>query len=436
MAEIDKSVEAGNPVKKEKSHYFKLGLTIFLTVAACILFFFVIFRMENILNYIGKILKAGEPIIIGLMLAYLLMPVKNFVEKPTYKWLKKRGVKEEKSKKLARGIGIAGTIAFLLVFIAVFIAILGPALTNSVRALAETMPKYLDSFIEWLQESKVGDSTFAYYVAETITTAASAVEDWIVNSVLPEAQRYIAQITSGVLSVVKALLNFIIGIIVMVYVMAIQETLLGQTKKIIYAIFPAQKGNKIIETFRKSNQIFGGFITGKIIDSAIIGVICYIGCLILHIPSALLVAVIVGVTNVIPVFGPFIGAIPSVLIVLIQSPIHGLYLAIFILILQQVDGNIIGPKILGDTTGLSSFWVMFSILIAGGLFGFFGMLLGVPIFAVIYYLCQQGLKYRMEKKGLSNRTEDYVDVIAIDATNKTMIYEVAAEEEEKVVEEK
>lgn len=434
MAEIDKSEEAGKPVKKGKSHYFKLGLTIFLTVAACILFFFVIFRMENILNYIGKILKAGEPIIIGLMLAYLLMPVKNFVEKPTYKWLQKRGVKEEKSKKLARGIGIAGTVVFLLALIVMFIAILAPALTNSVSVLGAKMPKYVETFTEWIQESKVGDSSFSYYVAEVITTAATAVEDWIVNSVLPEAQQYIAQITSGVLSVVKALLNFIIGIIVMVYVMAIQETLLGQTKKIIYAVFPAKKGNKIIEIFRKSNQIFGGFITGKIIDSAIIGVICYIGCMILRIPSALLVAVIVGVTNVVPVFGPFIGAIPSILIVLIQSPIHGLYLAIFILILQQVDGNIIGPKILGDTTGLSSFWVMFSILVAGGLFGFFGMLLGVPIFAVIYYLCQQGLKYRMEKRGLSNRTEDYVNVIAIDPTNKTMIYEVA--EEEKVVEEK
>ena len=187
---------------------------------------------------------------------------------------------------------------------------------------------------------------------------------------------------------------------------------------------------------RKSNEIFGGFIIGKIIDSAIIGVLCYIGCLILNIPSSLLVAVIVGVTNVIPFFGPFIGAIPSILIVLIQSPIHGIYLAIFILILQQVDGNIIGPKILGDTTGLSSFWVLFAILVAGGLFGFFGMLLGVPVFAVIYYIFQEIIKYRMEKRKLSSDTDDYVKLLYIDSQTKEMIYEEekSVEKEEKVEE--
>ena len=150
--------------------------------------------------------------------------------------------------------------------------------------------------------------------------------------------------------------------------------------------------------------------------------------MILSIPSPLLVAVIVGVTNVIPFFGPFIGAIPSVLIVLIQSPIHGLYLAIFILILQQVDGNIIGPKILGDTTGLSSFWVLFAILVAGGLYGFFGMLLGVPVFAVIYYILQEIIKYRMEKKQLSSNTEDYVKLLYIDSKTKELVYEKDVEE--------
>jgi predicted PurR-regulated permease PerM len=204
--------------------------------------------------------------------------------------------------------------------------------------------------------------------------------------------------------------------------MTIQDTLLGQCKKLIYAIFPAKKGNTIIKTFRKSNAIFGGFVIGKIIDSAIIGVIAYLGCVILQIPSAFLVAFIIGVTNIIPFFGPFIGAIPTILLVLIQSPIHALYLAIFILILQQVDGNIIGPKILGDTTGLSSFWVLTSILIAGGLFGFFGMLLGVPIFAVIYYILQQILAYRMEKKKLSTDTKAYVELISIDEKTKEIIY--------------
>ncbi len=232
-------------------------------------------------------------------------------------------------------------------------------------------------------------------------------------------------------SVVKAILNFLIGIIVVVYVMTIQDTLLGQCKKVIYALFPAKKGNVIIKTIRKSNDIFGGFVIGKIIDSAIIGVIAYVGCVILQMPSAFLVAFIIGVTNIIPFFGPFIGAIPSVLLVLIQSPIHGLYLTIFILVLQQVDGNIIGPKILGDKTGLASFWVLTSILIAGGLFGFFGMVLGVPVFAVLYYIWQEFVKYRMKKKNLSADTKDYIKLKYIDEETNEIIYHNVSSNEVK-----
>ncbi len=415
--------------KRELNQYVKVGITVFLTAAACILFFFMVFRLGAIMDWIKTLIKAAEPIIIGLLLAYLLMPVKNFVEKPLLKWFTKLGLKEGKCKGIARMLSIAASIVILIVIIALLIAILVPALTSSIDALVNATPKYLSSFLAWINSLGVGEDSIAVIVGEYISTIITSIQEWAKYELLPLIQQSIGQITSGVYSVLKTLLNFVIGIIVMGYVMAIQETLKGQSKKIIYALFPAKKANTIINTFRKSNEIFGGFIIGKILDSAIIGVICYIGCLILQMPSALLVSVIVGVTNVIPFFGPFIGAIPSILIVMIQSPIQGLYLAIFILVLQQVDGNIIGPKILGDTTGLSSFWVLFSILVAGSLFGFLGMLLGVPIFAVIYYICQQILRVHMERKGLSNRTEDYVNVIAIDENSKTMIY--ATETEEK-----
>ena len=172
----------------------------------------------------------------------------------------------------------------------------------------------------------------------------------------------------------------------------------------------------------KADEIFGGFIIGKVIDSAIIGVICYVGCSILHIPDAMLVAVIVGVTNIIPVFGPFIGAVPSLLLVVVQSPWHALYLLIFIIILQQVDGNIIGPKILGSSTGLSSFWVMFAILIGGGLFGFLGMLLGVPVFAMIYYIVQRLVNHSIGNRQLPIATDAYVDVKSVDLTNGTLVH--------------
>lgn len=423
MSEQEKNVQLGTKKRDSWDHYLKIGVTVFLTVAACILFFFMIYRWEEISKIVDKIFVSAQPIIIGLALTYLLMPVKNFLEKPFLGFLLSKKVEKNKARSIARAGGIFGALIFLCIVIAILIAMMVPALITSVMGLWEMMPGYVESFVLWIEETGIGDSTFAEFVGNTITSATGELQNWAKTELIPLAQQYITQITSGVFSIVKTILNFLIGIIVVVYVMSIQERLTGQCKKIIYAIFPAKKGNRIINTVRKSNQIFGGFLIGKIIDSAIIGVICYIGCLIIRIPSAFLVAFIVGITNIIPFFGPFIGAIPSVLLVLIQSPIHGLYLAIFILILQQVDGNIIGPKILGEQTGLASFWVLFSILIAGGLFGFFGMLLGVPVFAVIYYISQQIILYRMKRKNLPTDTSQYVDLIYIDEKTNELKYE-------------
>ena len=187
----------------------------------------------------------------------------------------------------------------------------------------------------------------------------------------------------------------------------------------------------ILETIRKSNEIFGGFISGKILDSAIIGVLAYIVLSIMKMPDTILVAVIIGVTNVIPFFGPFIGAVPSFLIIVLQNPVQGLYFLIFVFILQQIDGNIIGPKILGDSTGLSSFWVVFAIMIFGGLWGFVGMLLGVPIMAVIYYVAQRTVSYFLRKRGLTDATDDYIELERVDKTTNEMIYPEPPEKDEE-----
>ncbi|MBR2045646.1 MAG: AI-2E family transporter [Agathobacter sp.] len=436
MSEQKKSTIVEEIQPHSWKHYLRIGFTVFLTVAACISFFFMLYRWSDISKVIDTIFVSAQPITIGLVLTYLLMPVKNFVEKPVLDWLLSRKVEKKKAKGWARAIGITGALIFLFVIIAILIAMMVPALVTSIVGLAESLPGYVESFVAWIEETGVGNSTFAAWVGETIINISDELQNWAKTELLPLAQQYIAQITSGVFSVIKAILNFLIGIIVVVYVMSIQETLLGQCKKVIYALFPARKANIVIKTIRKSNEIFGGFVIGKIIDSAIIGMIAYFGCTILQIPSTFLVAFIIGVTNIIPFFGPFIGAVPSVLLVLIQSPIHGLYLVIFILVLQQVDGNIIGPKILGDKTGLASFWVLFSILIAGGLFGFFGMVLGVPVFAVLYYIWQQYIIYRMKKKNLSPKTEDYVKLIYIDEETNELMYTKAPKAVQKVEEKK
>ena len=433
MAEQEKTVQTEKKKHHSWKHYWRLGLTAFFTVAASISFFFLLYRWGDVTDTMGKITKSAEPIIIGLVLAYLLMPIKEFIEKLVYRLLIARKTKEESAKSWSKSIGIVGAVIFLFVIIAVLIASLGPALFNSIVGLWDTLPGYINSFVIWISESGLADSEMSIFIGNSIMDLTSELEAWAKTEILPLAQQYITQITSGVLSIVKTILNFIIGIIAMVYVMSIKETLVGQSKKIVYALFSPKRGNVIIETVRKSSQIFGGFVIGKIIDSAIIGVIAYVGCLLMNIPSTLLVAFIIGVTNVIPFFGPFIGAIPTMLLVLIQSPIHALYLGIFILILQQVDGNIIGPKILGESTGLSAFWVLTSILVAGGLFGFFGMLLGVPVFAVIYYILQQILNWQMEKKRLSKDTQNNINLVSIDTVTLEMKYNEVSMQKEEVI---
>jgi predicted PurR-regulated permease PerM len=225
-----------------------------------------------------------------------------------------------------------------------------------------------------------------------------------------------------VFGVVKVLLNIFVGIIISIYLLAGKEKFIGQTKKLIYTLFDARRGNVIIATARKSNDIFGGFIGGKIVDSLIIGLLCYIGTTILNMPYAVLVSVVVGITNVIPFFGPYIGAIPSFVIIALANPIKGVYFLIFIIILQQLDGNVIGPKILGDSTGLSPFWVVFAILVAGGIFGFVGMLLGVPTFAVIYYIIQELISARLAKKKLPQDTDSYIKAQELDVESNELKY--------------
>lgn len=412
-----------HPGREEWPHLIRIGVMVFVTFAVSILFFFALYRFEGFAGIWSKLLAAAMPIIMGLVLAYLMNPVMLWLERCFKKLLSKKIKSESKLRKVSRALAITGSVIILVAIISLLIAAIVPSVIASISGLMKTLPKDVAAFINMIKHGNFGDSKIAELASTGLQNATDYIENYATEKLIPEAQKYVAQITTGVISVVRGLLNFIIGIIVMVYVMSIQETLAGQSKKIIYAVCKAKTGNIIIETLRKTNEIFGGFISGKIIDSLIIGVIAYFGCLILRIPSSVLVAVIIGVTNVIPVFGPFIGAIPSLLIVVIQSPWHALYLLIFIVVLQQVDGNIIGPKILGSSTGLSTFWVMFAILIGGGMFGFLGMLLGVPTFAVIYYIVRRVVNYALRKKKLPEDTRDYTKTTGVDTKNNKLKYE-------------
>lgn len=416
---IKKGVRRGKLNNNKKNpinikFFATVGLTAFLTFVACICVFFLILRYDGVVDTWHKVLSAGQPIIIGLVLAYLLNPILKKIEYLFDKYTAKKIKNEAKRKKMARGAGIIGSIIVLIASISLLLSLVLPALISNITSLTRTLPGQWNKILQSAQNMKISDTFFGASMENMMTEAITYVRNWAQSEVLSVLQKFLTQITSGAMSLAMTCLNIFIGLIVMVYVMGIKEKLVGQCKMIIYTVFKTKRANVIVDVLHKANEIFSGFISGKIIDSVIVGIICYIGCLILSMPNATLVAVMIGVTNVIPMFGPYIGTVPSIIIVAIQSPIHAVYLLIFLIILQQVDGNIIGPKIIGSSTGLSSFWVMFAILIGSGLFGFIGMLISVPVFAVIYDIIKRIVHYILERKKLPLKAEDYTEVLRIE----------------------
>lgn len=420
--------ENNSPELKKKSHwnirpYMAIALTAFLVITLSIIFFFLIYRYNGFAAGWRKLTVILQPIIIGIVIAYLINPIMMFFEKYLLRWIEPKIQKKDKAKKLCRSLATFGALAVFIMIIAILLILLIPQLAESIQGLVVTLPGEVQELIDKVNGILKNDSEIADMFENTLLHATDYLRNWAMNDLLPKSNQYLTSITSGLISIFKVLLNIVVGLIVSVYLLFSKETFIGQFKKLTYALFKPKRANIIIETARKSNEIFGGFISGKILDSAIIGVIAYIVLAIMKMPDTMLVAVIIGVTNIIPFFGPFIGAIPSFIIIVLQNPVQGLYFLIFVIILQQVDGNIIGPKILGDSTGLSSFWVVFAILVFGGLWGFPGMLLGVPIMAVIYYIVSNVVTYSLKKRGIPATEIDYVNLDRIDKHTNQPVYE-------------
>lgn len=423
--------------EKKQSHwnirpYLAIALTAVLVICLCIVFFFLIYRYNGFAAGWKKLTTILQPIIIGIVIAYLINPIMVFFEKHLMRWIEPKMKKKAKAKKLCRGIATLGALAVFILIIVVLLVMLVPQLVESIQGVATTLPNEVQHLIDKTNKYLSSDSEAANFVEDTLIYATNYIKDWAMNDLLPKSNTYLTSITTGLINVFKVLLNIIVGLIVSVYLLFSKETFIGQFKKLNYALFKPKKANIVIQTARKSNEIFGGFISGKILDSMIIGIICYIVLLIMKMPYPVLVSVIVGVTNIIPFFGPFIGAVPSFIIIVLANPIQGLYFLIFVVILQQVDGNIIGPNILGDSTGLSPFWVIFAIMVGGGLFGFAGMLLGVPTFAVIYYIMQEILRYFLRKRDLPQDSSQYIELEKINvSTNQPQYFQKEKETNEK-----
>ena len=381
----------------------------FGAIALSIIFFFLIYRFDGFGSAISTLTGILMPFIYGAVIAYLLKPVCNSIENFLRRFI------PEKMNGLINALSVTLTILFGLLLVYALVMMIVPQLITSVTTLYYTAQANITKFMNWANHLEFIEKN--EQITELLNSAYAALntnlDTWLKNTLLPSMQNIVSGAAIGVLNVVTVAKNLIIGIIVAVYMLASRKRFVQQGKLVLHSIVRPRWAQLITEEVKYADRMFGGFINGKIMDSAIIGVLCYIGCLIFKFPSALLVSVIIGVTNVIPFFGPFIGAIPATLLILIQSPIKALWFVLFVLVLQQLDGNIIGPKILGNTTGLSSFWVLFAILLFGGLWGFVGMIVGVPLFAVIYDVIKKlvihGLQRNQELTLLNSYHDQFGD---------------------------
>ena len=390
---------------------------IFVTV----LFIFILFKWTAIKNAFGVLMGILAPVIFGLVIAYILMPIVNFIQRQLSELSFFKKWTEKKRGNMVRGISVAFTIVLAIGIVVILGYMVVPQLVISVSQIIYRFPSYTRRVAEWFEYMQA-DGQLSDDIQNLIKQGMELFQTWMKNDLYPRIMDGINVFTSSMMNIFGFFYNTVIGIIISIYVLMSTETFTGQSKKITYALFKPDMANAVIDVVRHSNQIFSGFIIGKLIDSAIIGVVCFIVLNLIHMPYAMLVSVIVGVTNIIPFFGPYIGAIPSVLLISLTDLKQGIIFLVFIIILQQIDGNILGPKILGNSTGLSPFWVIFAILLGGGLFGFPGMLLGVPVFAVIYYLVKTFIEYMLYKKKMPLETPSYTEAEGYDTETQQLIY--------------
>ncbi|MBE5883374.1 MAG: AI-2E family transporter [Lachnospiraceae bacterium] len=404
---------------KLNNKYIRWGVTAFLVVAASICFYYLMFHGEKLKAGISLATQVLMPVVFGFITAYLLTPVLNYVEQHFLIPLcDKFNIKESKKRgSVIRAIGILVTVFLFVAIICILISMLLSEIVPSIANIVSNFDSYINNITKWLNNILEDNPEMGNYVIRLINTYSEELEFWINNTLLATTSEVIKQVSLSVINVLALLWDFIIGVVIAIYVLISKEKFTGQAKKIAYAVFERDTANAVIRNFRFTHKTFIGFVSGKILDSIIIGILCFIGTTMLNTPYAVLVSVVIGVTNVIPFFGPFLGAIPCTILIFVVDPMHPLnvlYFVIFILALQQFDGNILGPRILGGSTGITGFWVIFSITVFGGLFGVIGMIIGVPIFAVIYAAIKSLVNASLQKKTMPSEIELYINLGSVD----------------------
>ncbi|MBQ1925384.1 MAG: AI-2E family transporter [Proteobacteria bacterium] len=398
-----------------------IGLMAFAVLAAALLLYFLLFRSETVGSGIAKFFAVMRPIIYGFVIAYILNPPMHVIENFILKiYAKSKHTPGKRALSVIRLSSAIAAVMMLMLIVYALFALLLPELITSIRSIIANVPTYMSNIQKWynslVQNYALNEST-----KDIFSSVLSTAQDWVSGQFSPRFNGVISKVTNSLVDILVFFKNVLLGLIVSIYVMVSQDSILARSRRMIYALFNVATSNQIIKNLRFVDEKFGGFLIGKIIDSAIIGIICYIGAKIMGLPYALLISVVVGVTNIIPFFGPFIGAIPSAILICCVSPIQSLYFVIFILVLQQFDGNLLGPKILGNSVGVSSFMVLVAILIGGGFFGFMGMIIGVPLCAILTSIIQTLVLQRIANKDLPGDIESYHNMEKIDPWKREII---------------
>ena len=390
---------------KIKESFLKHGVLYFTVGLGLIVAYYCVNHVPVIAAGVAKVNNILMPFYLGMIMAYLMCPLYNGIVRLLCRAGRGRSQKPRRDLKIAKFAATLAAVAVILIVVSGFFVLIGPDLWDSVTGLVLGIPDAIDRIQTWITEHISENPGLVSLVQDKLDSLSDLAIEWAQQKLLPGA----GAILSGVVGTLSMVLNFFVALIICVYILNSKETFMAQSKKMILAVCRPEKAGKLFRLGRICNETFGGFINGKIIDSIIIGILCFIAMSLMKLPMAILISVVVGVTNIIPFFGPFIGAVPSIIILLLVQPVAALKFGIMVLILQQLDGNVIGPKILGKTTKLASFWVMFAIIVGGGLFGLPGMILGVPVFAVIYAYTSEAINHRLHEKNLPTDTAVYED---------------------------
>lgn len=413
--------------------YLYWGITAFCVIAAAVLFYMTLRFLPELRKALGSLVRILSPFLWGFVITYLTSPLMKLLDRRVFGPLcRKLYAKNKKSdgSKLARGLAVLVTELVMIAVITGIVALILPKLVENITTLINERQTYYDTVTRLLQEFQLAHPQIYEAVGQQINNITGGINSWI-EQMLPNVTNYLGSFMQSAYVVLRSVYNLIIGIIVSVYVLSDLENFTAGFRRWIYSAFSLETAEKVREAISFTDRTFMGFISGKLLDSAIIGLICYIGCSILRIPEALLVSAIVGITNIIPFFGPFIGAVPCAFFILMIDPVKCLVFIIFVIVLQQIDGNIIGPKILGNSIGITGFWVLFAIVIGAGLFGFGGMLLGVPVFVVIYTFLNVRIRSRLKNSDLPEETAAYQDLDHIDPVTRQAVKRTGNSEGEK-----